>query len=178
MLFMKPTTTYITEGQSIKTPPECTLLYFEVELGIVINKTAKNVSEDEAMDYVGGYFLALDMTAFDFQVEARKKGLPWCLSKGWDTATPVSEFIDKEKVKNYADTRLWLKLNGETKQDDSTKDMIFSIPFVISYISKYITLEECDVILTGTPSGVGPVYPGDVITAGLEDLVSMSFPVE
>lgn len=130
------------------------------------------------MNHIGGYVLALDMTARDFQDEAKKKGQPWSLAKGFDTSCPVSSFIDKDKLNDPSDIRLWLKVNDAMKQDGTTGDMIFSIPYLISYISKYFKLEEGDVILTGTPEGVGPVGNGDVIEAGLGDLVSMKFSVE
>jgi acylpyruvate hydrolase len=152
-------------------------LYFEVELGIVIKSRCSKVKESEVDSYIGGYCLVLDMTARDFQMSAQSKDLPWCLSKGYDTACPVSEFIPKEKVKNQNDIELWLKVNDEIKQQSSTNDMIFSISHVISYISSYVTLEEGDVVITGTPAGIGPVRPGDVIKAGLADIMSMTFPV-
>lgn len=113
-----------------------------------------------------------------FQDEAKKKGHPWTLAKGFDTSCPIGDLISKDKLPNPENVQLWLKVNGQTKQDGNTKDMIFNIPFLISYISKYFTLEEGDVILTGTPSGVGPVDKGDVIDAGIGDVSSFRFQVE
>ncbi|XP_061171870.1 acylpyruvase FAHD1, mitochondrial-like [Saccostrea echinata] len=178
ILFLKPTSSYVTEGQNIKIPPNCKSLHHEVELGIVIGKTGNNISEDQAMDHVGGYVLALDMTARDLQDEAKKKGHPWTLAKGFDTSCPISDLILKDKLPRSDNVNLWLKVNGETKQNGDTKDMIFSIPYLISYISKYFTLEEGDVILTGTPSGVGPVDKGDVIDAGIDNITSFKFKIE
>lgn len=129
------------------------------------------------MDHVGGYVLALDMTARDFQNEAKKKGLPWLLAKGFDTSCPVSEFIPKDKLPDPDNVRLWLKTDNVMKQDGNTKDMIFSIPFLISYISKIVTLEEGDLILTGTPAGVSAVSSGQQITAGLNASIQMSFTI-
>ena len=130
------------------------------------------------MNHIAGYVLALDMTARDFQDEAKKKGQPWSLAKGFDTSCPVSEFIEKSKVTDPGSTPLWLKVNGAMKQNGNTSDMIFSVPYLISYISKYFKLEEGDVILTGTPEGVGPVRKGDVIEAGLGDVMKFQFKVE
>lgn len=113
-----------------------------------------------------------------FQDEAKKKGHPWTLAKGFDTSCPIGDLISKDKLPNPENVQLWLKVNGQTKQDGNTKDMIFDIPFLISYISKYFTLEEGDVILTGTPSGVGPVDKGDVIDAGIGEISSFRFQVE
>ncbi|XP_052103453.1 acylpyruvase FAHD1, mitochondrial-like [Mytilus californianus] len=176
-LFAKPTTAYITEGQSICIPEGCNLLFHEVELGVVIKQKCSNVAVSDVDDYIGGFVLALDMTAKDFHNDAKANSRPWFLSKGFDTSCPVSDFIEREKVPNYQDLRLWLKVDGVIKQDDSTSDMIFSVPEVISYISKYITLEEGDVVLTGTPDGQGPVTEGQIMEAGLADIVSMKFSV-
>ena len=121
------------------------------------------------MDHVGGYALALDMTARDFQDAIKKKGAPWTLAKMFDTSCPVSGFLAKEKIPDPQNLQLWLKVNGEMRQDGNTKDMIFTIPTLLSYISKYITLQEGDLILTGTPAGVGPVSSGDIITCGLRE---------
>ena len=130
------------------------------------------------MNHIAGYILALDMTARDFQEEAKNKGQPWSLAKGFDTSCPVSDFIEKDRLKDPANSNLWLKVNGDMKQNGTTSDMIFNIPYLISYISRYFRLEEGDVILTGTPEGVGPVGNGDMIEAGLGDLVSFQFKVE
>ena len=147
-------------------------------MGIVIGKSGSKIQEQEAMSHIAGYVLALDMTARDFQDEAKKKGQPWSVAKGFDTSCPVSDFIDKSKLVNPDSTPLWLKVNGTMKQNGNTNDMIFSVPYLISYISKYFKLEEGDLILTGTPEGVGPVGKGDVIEAGLGDLMSFKFKVE
>ena len=153
-------------------------LHHEVELGIVIGKPGRKIKEQDALNHIGGYVLALDMTARDFQDEAKKKGQPWSLAKGFDTSCPVSEFIDKDKIQSPENLNLWLKVNDKVKQNGSTSDMIFSMPYLISYISNYFTLEEGDVILTGTPEGVGPVCKGDVIEAGIGNLTSFKFQVD
>lgn len=130
------------------------------------------------MNHVGGYVVALDMTARDFQDEAKKKGHPWTLAKGFDTSCPVSGFIPVEKIVDPHDLELWCSVNGKVKQRGSTKDMIFNIPTLISYISTYFTLEAGDVVLTGTPSGVGPVQAGDVIEGGITNVLTMKFTVD
>lgn len=152
-------------------------LHYEVELGLVINGKGRDIPEHSAMDYVGGYALALDMTSRDLQSAAKKSGHPWSVAKGYDTFCPVSSFVEKEKV-DLSTARLWLKVDGETKQDGRTCDMIFSVPYLISYISSIMTLETGDLILTGTPEGVGPVVPGQIITAGIEGVTEVTFPVK
>ena len=147
-----------------------------MELGIVIGKDGKNIPEESALSYIGGYTLALDMTARNIQGEAKKKGHPWSVAKGYDTFCPVSNLIETDKIV-LEDTKLWLKVDGEVKQDGNTKDMIFTVPYLISYISKIFSLEAGDVIITGTPEGVGPVKPGQTITAGIQGVTEMTFPV-
>ncbi|CAL1538342.1 unnamed protein product [Lymnaea stagnalis] len=177
ILFLKPTSAYITEGQMIKIPLGCSDLNHEVELGVVIGIRASKIKQEEAMKYVGGFALGLDMTARDWQSEAKKNGHPWCLAKGFDTSCPVSAFIDKEKIPNPNNVDIWLKVNGETRQSGNTKDMIFSVEHLISYASQYFTLEPGDLLLTGTPSGVSKLNLGDVIQAGLGNIISVQFTV-
>ena len=169
---------YLIFPPYLQIPDGCSSLHHEVELGIVIGTPGSKISEQDAMSHVGGYVLALDMTARDFQDEAKKKGQPWSLAKGFDTSCPISEFIEKDKLANPGDVRLWLKVNDAIKQDGNTNNMIFTIPYLISYISRYFRLEEGDVILTGTPEGVGPVRGGDMIEAGIGEVTSFKFKVE
>lgn len=166
----------------LQIPKDCMDMFYEVELGVVIGRTACDVSEEEAMNYVAGYALALDMTAQDFAMVAKAAGMPWSLAKGFDTACPISPFIPKSRIKRISDVRLWLKIEDSVQQDSPTTDMIFSVPYLISYISQYITLEQGDLILTGSPAGQGPVVSGETIEAGLdvgkENIVTMKFKVE
>jgi len=130
------------------------------------------------MQHVGGYVLALDMTDRDKQASLKAKGLPWALAKSFDCSCPVSSFIPKELVKDPHSLDLWLRVNGELRQKGSTQDMIYRIPYLISFLSAYFTLEPGDLILTGTPSGVGPVRHGDTITAGIDGHVQIEFKVQ
>lgn len=177
LIFLKPTSSYLEEGKPIIIPQGCTELHHEVELGVVIGKAGHHISEADAMSHVAGYALALDMTARDFQTAAKKSGSPWTLAKGYDTFCPISKFITKDDLKDPTNARIWLQVNGAMKQDGNTRDMVFSIPNLIGYISNVMSLDPGDLILTGTPSGVGPVKPGQTITAGLADLIEMTFPV-
>ena len=108
------------------------------------------------------------MTARNVQNEAKKKGLPWDISKGFDTFLPISNPIPKEKIPDPHDIVVWLEINGEMKQKDSTNLMLFDIPRLLSDVSKVMSLEEGDFLITGTPKGVGPVVPGDVVRCGIE----------
>ena len=154
-------------------------LHHEIELGVVISKVCKSISPSEVMDRVAGFTVALDMTDRAKQTELKNKGLPWSVAKGFDTSCPVGEFLDKEKLnKDVQSLRIWLKVNDEIKQDGNTKDMLFSVVDLISYISDIFTLEPGDLVLTGTPSGVGPVKSGDIITAGIDGLPVIKFSVQ
>ena len=108
------------------------------------------------------------MTARNTQNEAKKKGLPWDIAKGFDTFLPISEIIPKSSIPDPHNVEIYLKVNNEYKQNDSTNLMLFQIPRILSDISKVMTLEKGDIVITGTPKGVGPVVPGDVMTAGLK----------
>lgn len=130
------------------------------------------------MSYVAGFSLALDITARDLQSKAKQEGQPWAISKGFDTFCPVSSYIPKESLSNYANVDLWLRVNGTLRQHGNTGDMIMGIPALIEYISSIMRLERGDLILTGTPKGVGPIAVGDEVTAGIgHDIVRMNFRV-
>ncbi|XP_049529864.1 acylpyruvase FAHD1, mitochondrial [Anopheles darlingi] len=183
VIFFKPTSTLLdaeSPSPTIRVPRVFGgRINFEAELGVIIGRRAANVSADQAMSYISGYCLALDMTGMDFILNARPKGLPWCLGKGFDTSTPVSRFITREELPDPNDVRVWCDVNGIRKQDDSTAELIFPIAELISYTSRFMTLEENDLLLTGTPAGAGPVKPGDIIECGLgTDLVRMRCTVE
>ncbi|KAG9078696.1 hypothetical protein FRC06_008234 [Ceratobasidium sp. 370] len=163
--FLKPTTSYLTSGKF--EVPQGVLVHHEIELGVVIGKNGRDISEAQADSYVAGYTLSIDMTARNMQDAVKKKGLPWSAAKGFDTFTPTSPFIPREKIPDPHNLKLWLKINGEFKQNGTTADMMNRIPRLIQHVSSIMTLEEGDLLLTGTPSGVGPVNVGDKITAGL-----------
>lgn len=177
IIFLKPSTSLIEEGQNIIIPKGFTVNE-EIELGIVIGKTCKNVPENKAMEYVAGYCVALDLTATSELIVARKMGMPWTMGKGFDTACPVSRFISKEEIPDPGNVQLWVKINDKMVQEGNTNDLIFSVPKLISFISKYMTLEANDLIVTGTPPGMSVINPGDKIQGGIKDLITIQFNVE
>ena len=144
---------------------------------MVIGKRAKNIKKEQWESYVSGYCLALDMTDRDGQNKAKDSGKPWTQAKGWDTSCPVSEFIPKEKVSDPMNLELWLTVNGTERQRGSTKNMVFGIAELLETVTKIHTLEEGDILITGTPEGVGACKPGDVIKAGITGLVEMETPI-
>ncbi|PBK93278.1 hypothetical protein ARMGADRAFT_1080429 [Armillaria gallica] len=166
--FIKPTTSYLPSGGKLELPRGI-IAHHEVELGIVIGNGGRDISQANADSHIAGYALAVDMTARNLQDQVKKRGLPWSAAKGFDTFTPIGSFIPKDKVLDPHDLRLSLRINGGIKQNGTTADMIFRIPRLIEHISSIMTLEEGDLVLTGTPSGVGPVSPGDKVECLLAD---------
>jgi len=177
LLFLKPASAVIFDGESIIIPKMSKCLHHEVELGVVIGKKCKNVSQKEALDYVLGYLLALDITARDIQSAAKKNGWPWSIAKGFDTFAPISKVILKEDIANPNDLDLSLKINGEMRQQSNTSHMTYPVERIIEFISDVMTLEHGDLIMTGTPEGVGEIVAGDLLEAKLGDICSLKVDV-
>lgn len=169
--FLKPSSSVLRPNQGPVLIPRGVVVHYEVELAFVLGKTLKNLPESfsakEALDAIDGYALAVDLTARNVQDEAKKKGLPWTIGKGFDTFLPLSNFIPKEKIPDPYNLQLSLLVNGEQKQHDLTNLMIFPIHRILSHMSSIMTLEKGDLILTGTPKGVGPVRAGDHMSASV-----------
>ena len=177
VIFMKPPSAIIHSGDNIVLPKISTQVHHEGELVVAIAGRCRDLSPAEAGKRILGYGAGLDMTLRDVQSVAKKKGLPWTIAKGFDTSAPVSEFIRAGSLPAEPDFDLVCSVNGEVRQRVRTSAMIFSIPFLISYLSSIFTLEKGDLIFTGTPEGVGLVRPGDVVEAGLEGHVRTRNPV-
>ncbi|WP_175060066.1 fumarylacetoacetate hydrolase family protein [Thermococcus sp. 2319x1] len=170
VIFLKPPSALIGPNQTIILPRKSNHVDHEVELAVIIGKRAKRVSREEAMDYVMGYTIMLDITARDLQWEAKKKGLPWTVAKGFDTFAPIGpRIVDKREI-NVDDLEIGLKVNGEIRQLSRTSKMIFKVDEIIEYVSGIMTLEPGDIIATGTPEGVGPLRHGDVVEAWIEGI--------
>lgn len=175
IIFMKSTTAMVGPNDDIIIPKNSVKTDWEVELAVVIGKKASYVEESEALDYVAGYALHNDVSEREFQIE---RGGTWDKGKGCDTFAPIGPFLaTPDEVGDVDNLRLWLTVNGETMQDGNTKDFIFNVPNVVSYVSQFMTLLPGDVISTGTPAGVGlgfkpPIYlkPGDVVELGIDNL--------
>ncbi|KAF0644576.1 hypothetical protein NXS19_012113 [Fusarium pseudograminearum] len=168
--FLKPTSSIVLPGEGAVLRPKGIEMHYEVELALIIGKLTKDLQVSDAqgaMDAVKAYAVAIDFTARNAQNEAKKKGLPWSIAKGFDTFLPMSNIIPKTAIQDPHNVELFLQLNGETKQQGSTNLMIYQIPRILSDISKVMTLHPGDIVLTGTPAGVGPAAPGDVVRAGL-----------
>lgn len=175
IIFMKSTTSLIGPFDQVMIPRGSTKTDWEVEFGIVIGQKASYVDEAEALDCVAGYVLHNDVSEREYQLE---RGGTWDKGKGCDTFAPIGPVLTtKDEIPDINDVRLWLKVNGKTYQDGNTKNLIFSVPYVVSYVSQFMTLLPGDVISTGTPAGVGlgfnpPIYlkPGDIVELGADHL--------
>ena len=170
VLFMKPASSVIGDGDSVRIPPYSQECHYEVELAVLIGRECRAVAVENALAYVAGYGTAIDMTLRDVQNQLKAKGLPWEIAKGFDTACPLSDFVPAPAVADPHNLRLRLSVNGTLRQDGCSSDMINRIPRIIAHISGIFTLEPGDVILTGTPAGVGQVVAGDVMEAEIEGL--------
>jgi len=177
VLFMKPASSVIGDGEAVVIPSYSQECHYEVELAVLIGRETRNVSVDKALEYVAGYGVAIDMTLRDVQNQLKAKGLPWEIAKGFDTACPLSDFVPAAAVADPHELNLTLAVNGESRQNGSSADMINRIPQIIAHISGIFTLEPGDIILTGTPAGVGRVAAGDVMTAGIATVGHLTIPV-
>jgi len=164
MLFMKPSTAVIGHGEIVAYPPQSKKVDYEGELAIVIKKTAKNISEDDAKNYILGFTCANDITARDLQ---RKDG-QFTRGKGFDTFAPIGPWIETDLQPD--NLKIKTTLNGKVVQSSSTSQMIFKPYFLVSFISFIMTLLPGDVIITGTPCGVSELKPGDVVQVEIEGI--------
>lgn len=175
ILFFKSTTALTGPNDGVIIPRNSSKTDWEVELALVVGKKALYVEEKNAMDYVAGYCLHNDYSEREFQLERNGQ---WAKGKGCDTFAPMGPYlVTKDEVANFNNLHMWLKVNGQVMQDNNTDDMIFEVPFLISYISQFMTLLPGDVISTGTPHGVGmslkpPQFlkAGDIVELGIEGL--------
>jgi len=170
VIFIKPTSALIKSGESIVYPAFSKNLHFEAELVILIGKTIKNASKEEAEESIMAYAVGLDMTLRDVQNELKAKGQPWTIAKCFDTSAVISDFVLKSDYSLTLEERISLKVNGAIKQNESLNMMIYKPIEIICYISQYMTLEAGDLLFTGTPSGVSSVNIGDTIFAEISNI--------
>ncbi len=174
ILFLKPPSCLLGDGGVVELPSLSQVVHHEVELAVIIGKRAEHVSSRDWEKYVYGYAIFLDITARDLQDEAKMRGEPWTVSKGFDTFGPISPITSKDRVNDPHKLNISLKKNGELKQDSNTSHMVFNISMILEYASKIMTLEPGDIISTGTPEGVGEIQDGDRLEAEIDELGSLS----
>lgn len=164
ILFLKPPTSVIGPEEDIIYPPMSSQVDYEAELAVVVKKRAKNIEIKEAPDYIFGYTCANDVTARDLQ----RKDVQWTRAKSFDTFSPIGPWIETEL--NPSNLQIKLLLNGKELQSSSTSNMIFDVPSLVSFISQVMTLNPGDVIMTGTPPGVGPIQVGDTVEVSIDGI--------
>lgn len=177
IVFFKSTTAICGPNDDLILPKNSEKTDWEVEIALVIGKKASYVEEAESMDYIAGYLLHNDYSERSFQLE---RGGQWVKGKSCDTFAPLGPFlVTKDEIKDVHNLKMWLKVNGDVIQNSSTSEMIFSIPFIVHYLSQFMTLLPGDIITTGTPAGVGlgfkpPRYlkVGDIVELGIDELGS------
>jgi 2-keto-4-pentenoate hydratase/2-oxohepta-3-ene-1,7-dioic acid hydratase in catechol pathway len=175
IVFMKATSSIVGPNDSLEIPRGSTKTDWEVELGVVIGKTAKYVTAEQALSHVAGYCVVHDVSERTFQLEGTGQ---WTKGKSADTFGPIGPWlVTADDVSDCGDLKLWLEVDGQRYQDGSTKTLIFDVPFLVSYLSNFMSLQPGDIISTGTPPGVGhgkkpPVYlrAGNVVRLGVEGL--------
>ena len=173
VIFMKPASSVIGDGGTIVIPSYSSDCHHEAELALLIGKEGKNIPKELALEHIAGYGVAIDLTLRDVQAEQKKKGLPWEIAKGFDTACPLSGFIPADRVRDPQALQIMLYVNGAVRQDGATSLMIHSVAAIVSHMSSIFTLEPGDVILTGTPAGVGPLKSGDDVVAEISGVGSL-----
>lgn len=178
VLFLKPDTALLRNNESFYLPEFSTNIHYELELVVRINRIGKNISSGFASRYYDELALGIDFTARDLQDDCKSKGLPWEISKAFDSSAPISCFVSKGEFEDMNNLNFELKVNNELRQKGNSSEMIFKIDELIAYISKFFTLKIGDLIFTGTPAGVGSVKIGDHLTGFLEGKKMLDFEVK
>ena len=171
--FMKPADAIVPNGSTIPYPTMTKSYHHEIEMVVALAKGGRDVPVERALDFVLGYAVGLDMTRRDLQQQAKNLGRPWDLSKGFDQSAPCATISPVSKVGHIGKGAIWLKINGEIRQQSDISNLIWSVPETIAYLSRYVELAPGDLIYSGTPDGVGAVVRGDKLHGhvdGLEDL--------
>lgn len=178
VFFLKPDTALLPKRNPFIYPSFSKDVHHEVEIVVRINKIGKHIDEKFAHKYYSEIGIGVDFTARDIQQQCKEKGLPWEKAKAFDSSAPVSNFISLKDFEDIQNINFSLKINGETRQEGNTKDMIFKVNQIIAYVSKFMTLKIGDLIFTGTPEGVGPVKIDDVVSCFIEDREMLKFNVK
>lgn len=177
VIFMKPATALLADGAVFTIPAYSSNCHHEGELAVLIGTGGRNIPVNKALEHVAGYGIGIDFTLRDVQDELKKKGHPWEIAKAFDGSCPLSAFAPASSVADPGSLEVVLEVNGQVRQQGSTGLMIHSVAAIISHMSGIFTLETGDVIMTGTPAGVGPVKAGDRVTARVTGVASLSITV-
>ncbi len=174
LLFIKPSTALTPIQEALRIPEGRGACHFESEMALLIGQPLKNCKEEDVIQSIAGVGIALDLTLRDLQKQLKAAGQPWEKAKGWDGACPISPFVKTEEVTDLQDVDIKLWQNGELKQDGNTGRMLTQVVPLITYITQFFTLLPGDVVLTGTPEGVGPLEVGDALELELGALMKIA----
>lgn len=174
VFFLKPASSIIGQGETAVIPPFSNDCQHEIELAVLIGKWGKNIAPETALNHVAGYGIGIDLTLRDLQGDLKAKGLPWSMAKGFDTSCPLSDFISSDQITDPQALDISLYINDELRQQGNSAEMIHPIPNLISAASAIFSLEEGDILLTGTPAGVARLISGDRLRAEISQLGTLS----
>jgi 2-keto-4-pentenoate hydratase/2-oxohepta-3-ene-1,7-dioic acid hydratase (catechol pathway) len=175
--FTKPADAVVDSGEVVAYPPETENFHYEAELVVVIGKGGKNIAEENSLSHVWGYAIGNDLTRRDLQLKAREQGRPWDWGKAFDRSAVIGPVFPVEKVGHPDKGSIKLTVNGEVKQDADLNELIWSVPEIISILSHSMTLQPGDLIMTGTPAGVGALVEGDTCVVEIEGLGRIETPI-
>lgn len=176
--FLKPADAVVDSGATIPYPPETKNFHYEIELVAAIGTGGADIAPDRALDHVFGYGVGIDLTRRDLQLAAREQGRPWDWGKGFDLSAPIAPLHPVGSVGHPASGRIWLAVDGQVKQDSDIAKLIWPVSDIIAIASKSMALKPGDLIMTGTPEGVGPVNPGQTIAGGIDGLGGIALTIE
>jgi fumarylpyruvate hydrolase len=171
--FMKPADAVVPPGR-LPFPTRTRELHHEIELVVALGEGGRDIPEEQALDHVFGYAVGLDMTRRDLQAVAKKAGRPWDMAKGFDQSAPTGSIRTVEDIGHPTKGAVWLRVNGEPRQEGDLDQQIWTVPETISYLSTLVTLRPGDLIMTGTPKGVGQVEPGDHLDGHIDSVGDLS----
>ncbi|AWI57472.1 fumarylacetoacetate hydrolase family protein [Sinorhizobium fredii] len=175
--FQKNADNLLPPGQDFPYPPLSSDVHHEVELVVALRHGGANIPVAEAIAHVYGYGVGIDFTRRDLQAQAKEAGRPWTAAKAFEHSAPISAIAPATAVGHPTNGNIWLKVNGETRQQGDLAQMIWTVPEIIAELSRLFTLAPGDIIMTGTPAGVGAVQRGDVVTCGIDGIAALSVKV-
>ncbi|NBU25311.1 MAG: FAA hydrolase family protein [Gammaproteobacteria bacterium] len=176
-IFQKPADALVADGSVIDYPPQTGNFHHEIELVVAIGRGGSQIGVDDARSHILGYAVGIDLTRRDLQFAARDAGRPWEWGKSFDRSAPCSALATVARIGHPSKGRIWLSVNGVVRQDADISELIWSVPEVIAFISASMVLQPGDLIFTGTPAGVGPLVPGDVVAGGVDGVGTIGMSV-
>lgn len=178
VIFMKPESAQLKDGKPFFIPEFSTEIHYETEIVIKINRLGKHIDEEFAHRYYDEFTVGIDFTARDLQRNLKELGLPWEISKGFDSSAAIGSFVSKHDFRDIQDINFHLDINSTTVQKGNTRDMIYTVDKIIAYVSQFFTLKIGDLIFTGTPAGVGPVSINDHLEGYVENKKLLEFNIK